>query len=355
MPSSPALSGVGSPALGPTSAPASQQQAQKDKAARKPVIHLLAADPLTESTLQDMIPELNQSEIKAVLSKVADPLEGTNKWELRKQFYKELDVWSFHYENDADTHRAVNNAVKVYDKMRLGTSEPQWERLLEPSERGTGKCLSKLQSKIAQGPIGRPKTNESGRDTEDEHSGEKKSNGEGMTGSGSSGPATKNKKVSEKEAQARRLLSTKPSKVTKPAQKQTPKAAPKSSVTKKTVPTKTGPKPLSSEFVGDSDEDDVPPPVKKALPKPSIKRQRAEDFHDSSDSSIPLSKKVKKDIKKLAPTAPNINHRVSDASQSSANTTATIKSNNSPHKSSPLASSPPTNAWGQSCLVLFFS
>ncbi|KAE9368672.1 hypothetical protein N431DRAFT_547608 [Stipitochalara longipes BDJ] len=342
MPSSPALSGVGSPSLGPTSVPLSQQQAEHARAARKPVIHLLAIEPMSEKELRERIAEEAQEDLMAALMKVSDLNETSKKWELRKSFFKELDVWTYEYDTTADRQRAIDNAVKQYDKMRLGVSEPQWDRLLEKSERGTGKCLSKLQAHIAAGSVARgPKINvqkadDSGRDTpngEDDVFTDKKVSklkGESMARSVSQPPTTKTKKISEKEAQAKRLLSKNPAKTTA-----------KSAPVKKTPQPKPGAKVLSSEFVNDSDEEDDYPLQTKPAPKP-MKRSRDEDL-DTSDSSIPLSKKVKKDT----PTT----HRVSDASQSSRTTTSSHYSSgsskvkgNSPQKSSPLASSPPTNA-----------
>lgn len=343
MPSSPALSGVGSPSLGPTSIPLSQQQAEQAKAIRKPVIHLLAAEPLSEKEIRAKIDNEGQEELMAALMKVSDLNEATKKWELRKSFFKELDVWTFDYATSGDRQRAIDNAVKQYDKMRLGVSEPQWEKLLERSERGTGKCLSKLQAQIAAGPVARgPKINvqkaeDSGRDTpngDDDVFTDKKVSklkGENMARSPSQPPTSKAKKTNEKEAQAKRLLSKNPA-----------KSAPKSTPVKKAPAPKAGTKVLSSEFVNDSDEEDDYLVQTKPAPKPITKRPREEDM-ESSDSSIPLSKKVKKDT----PT----NHRISDASQSSRTTTASHYSSssskikgNSPQKSSPLASSPPTNA-----------
>ncbi|KAN0093872.1 hypothetical protein V8E51_017056 [Hyaloscypha variabilis] len=342
MPSSPALSGVGSPSLGPTSVPLSQQQAEHARAARKPVIHLLAIESMSEKELRERIAEEAQDDLMAALLKVSDLNETSKKWELRKSFFKELDVWSYEYATAGDRQRAIDNAVKQYDKMRLGVSEPQWDRLLEKSERGTGKCLSKLQAHIAAGSVARgPKisvqrADDSGRDTpigdEDVFSDKKvsKLKGESMARSVSQPPTTKTKKVSEKEAQAKRLLSKNPA-----------KSAAKPAPVKKTPQPKPGAKVLSSEFVNDSDEEDDYPLQTKPAPKP-MKRSRDEDI-DTSDSSIPLSKKVKKDI----PTT----HRISDASQSSRTTTSSHYSSgsskvkgNSPQKSSPLASSPPTNA-----------
>lgn len=324
--------------------PLSQQQAEQAKAARKPVIHLLSVQPMTEKALREKVPDTSRSHLKEALQKVGDLNESTGKWELRRIFYKELDVWTFDYTPAGDRQRAIDNAVRQYDKMRLGVSEPEWDKLLVKAERGTGKCLSKLQAQIAQGPVARaPKINvqkaeDSGRDTpngEDDVFTDKnlsKIKGESMTRSVSQPPTTKTKKVSEKENQAKRMLSKNPA-------KSTTKAAP----TKKAPQPKAGSKVLSSEFVNDSDEEDDYPVPTKPAPKPTTKRSRPDEDLDTSDSSIPLSKKVKKD--------PPTTHRISDASQSSRATTSSHYSSssskakgNSPQKSSPLASSPPTNA-----------
>jgi RNA polymerase II elongation factor ELL len=298
---------------------------------------------MSEKDLMDKIDDDSQEHLKEALLKVSDLDEGTGKWTLRKTFYKELDVWTYDYTPAEDRQRAIDNAVKHYDKMRLGVSEPQWDKLLHKSERGTGKCLSKLQAQIAAGPVARaPKINvqkaeDSGRDTplaEDDVFTDKKVSklkAESMARSASQPPTTKTKKVSEKENQAKRLLSKNPT-----------KSAAKSAPTKKAPQPKASSKVLSSEFVNDSDEEDDYPIQTKPAPKPIAKRSREEDI-ETSDSSIPLAKKVKKE--------PPPTHRVSDASQSSRTTTSSHYSSssskvkgNSPQKSSPLASSPPTNA-----------
>ncbi|KUJ08865.1 uncharacterized protein LY89DRAFT_328130 [Mollisia scopiformis] len=353
IPSSPSLNASGSPSLGATSVPFSTQQFEQAKAARKPVIHLLAVEPMTEKALREKLPNITKEELKQVLEKVGDRVESNNsKWELNKKYYRELDVWSFDYDPISDRQRAIDNAVRQYDKLRINASEPEWDRLLIKAERGTGKCLSKLQVSIAQGTAGRaPKIKVQKADGSDTPNGEEedlfgdktvsKVKGESTTRSTSQPPATKTKKISEKEAQAKRLLSKNPSKA---AAKAAPKAAP---AKKQAAAPKAGTKVLSSEFVEESD-DELPPPAPKPKPKAPMKRPREEEEVETSDSSVPLSKKAKKET-------PVTNHRVSDASQTSRTTTSSTSSynsgynstknkNTSPHKSSPLASSPPTNA-----------
>lgn len=373
MPSSPSLNAAGSPSLGPTSMPASATQSEIAKATRKPVVHLLAVEPMTESTLKDKLPKMNKVDFSQAIQKVGDLNDDTGKYELRKNFYKELDVWNYEY-SSSDRQRAIDNAVKQYDKMRMGISEPEWDRLLVKSERGTGKCLSKLQASIASGTATgaarAPKIKVQNADGSGNSSGDddlvgnktaaSKLKGESAGRSSSQPPTNKSKKISEKEAQAKRLLSKNPGKAAmKAAPKATPKATPKStpkaaSIKKSAPVSKAGPKVLSSEFVKDSDEEEevsASQPKLKTLPKnkakPVMKRAREDDEVETSDSSVPLSKKPKKEV-------PVANHRVSDASQNSRTTgssTASIQSGyssnkktTSPQKSSPLASSPPTNA-----------
>lgn len=349
MPVSPALSGLGSPALGATKS-LSQQQAEQAKSSRKPVVHLLALEPMTEKELNNRIAG-PKDDLKQAMAKVGDLNASTGKWELRKNYYKELDVFTYKYGSDSERQRAIDNAVKVFDKMRLGLSEPEWDKLLPKSERGTGKSLSKLQAQIANGAVAKSKSNGKGRDSGDEEDtfGDKvvsKVKTEATVRSASGPPTIKTKKPSEKEAQAKRLLSKNPVKTAVTTMKSKP-------IKKEAEKPKSGAaKPLSSQFVSESDDEEIPVPAKKPQVtkapikkenKVNVKRPRNEEI-DSSDSSLPLSKKVKKEN--------NNSHRVSDASQSSrpSSNSTTSSSNsfkgkaNSPQKSSPLASSPPTNA-----------
>jgi len=150
MPSSPNLVGMGSPLVGPASVPLSQQNADKAKTARKPIVHLLALGPTAKKELREKIDEVPDQEFENVLTKVGDLNESTGKYELRKTFFKELDVWTFKYDSSEDRQKAIDNAVKTYDKMRLGLSEPEWDRLLIRTERGTGKHLASFRLKSQQ-------------------------------------------------------------------------------------------------------------------------------------------------------------------------------------------------------------
>lgn len=324
---------------------------------------MLAAYPMEEQEILNETVDWSISEVTTALRKVGDLNESTKKWELRKNYFKELDVWEFDYRDQRDRTDAINNAIKVYDRMRLAISEPEWERLLCKEERGTGKVLSKLQKNIAEGIARGPKINvskaeESGRETPLE---------EGATSSRAGSQPPKVKKPSEKEQQMKRLLGKPSTAKNASANKtSTPKTAPTPKVPaakkEKMAPAlKSTGKQLSSQFVSSSDDDDdllaTPAPPKQA-PK-SLKRSREEENVDTSDSSVPLSKKVKAQAPISRPKTSahggdkpkHENQRVSDASQSSRATNSAFNSQSSqrskgtsPQKSSPLASSPPTNA-----------
>ncbi|ESZ97334.1 hypothetical protein SBOR_2264 [Sclerotinia borealis F-4128] len=348
MPVSPALSGLGSPALGATTKSLSEMQAEQAKSSRKPIVHLLALEPMTEKALSDRL-HGPKGDFKQALAKVAELNSATGKWELQKKYYKELDVFNYRYGNEDDRQRAIDNAVKVFDKMRLGLSEPEWEKLLPRSDRGTGKSLSKVQAGITSRPAAMPKSNVSkNRDSDDEEDlfGDKivsKVKGEAVVRLAFGPPTDKTQKriEREREAQAKRLLSKNPAKAAA--------AAPKPKRARKTVekPKSPAAKSLSSQFVSESDDEGgllkKPQVAKAAVQKASNKRVRDEEI-DSSDSSMPLSKKTK-----MGTTGSN---QVSDAGRSSRpSSNSTTSSSNSfkgkattPPKSSPLASSPPTNA-----------
>lgn len=139
---SPSLSATGTPHLGsgPTSAPATDS-ALRTRAMRTPLIHLLAMRPLTreEITAKTRIPK---DDLEEVLPKVGKQEDG--KWQLTDRAYKELDVYKFGYSSQRDRQAAVDNAIRAYDRMRLGKDEKIWQMLLPIDDRGKGTVLSKL-------------------------------------------------------------------------------------------------------------------------------------------------------------------------------------------------------------------
>ncbi|KAK3947321.1 hypothetical protein QBC32DRAFT_91421 [Pseudoneurospora amorphoporcata] len=407
---SPALSGLGSPSLGPTSnGPGDRMKQQKF-----PIIHELAAQNLTFEELLARY-DGDEQEFHPILNKVADFDSNEQKWVLKKMYWKELDVFEYAYATDDDRQKAIDNAIKQYDRMRLGVSDPLWQKLLPKGERGKGICLSKLHATIAKNIQSVPTPNRitgtaspSGAETE---------KGEAMSRSSSQTGVTK-KKVSASVAQAKRIATAsanakrtgRPSAAKAAASKvasprvASPKVAPTKTTGSKGPATKAG-RILSKEIITDSesDEDEVPlsksigrpqgtaapalgvkksgPPVEKPrttsksievpnpktnqkpkaapvravakkkveetrdtiraqpiprMTKPMVsKRTRDLEDDDSSSSGTPLSQRVKPVAKPKARP---------DAMGKSGSTLAKGNKYSSPQKSSPLASSPPTNA-----------
>lgn len=401
LPTSPALNGVGSPSLNPAFT-ASQQKLEKNKEQRSALVHELA---VRDQTLEHLRAKWTGSEadFNDILKRVGDQVKDQDKWSLKKLFWKELDVWNYDYESQEDRQAAVENAIKVYDKQRLSSGAPEWERLLPKEERGKGIVLSKLQDRLAKGnitPVPKAsKADDASKNSSDESS--RAPGAEAMSRSNSQTVVAKPKaKISDREAQAKRLLSNKPKKA----------APPKKAPASKTKATEKGAKKvLSAEFVQDSSssEDEpiaptttakskpaektmdkaieklaekvsekpkVPAPAAKPKPKAVVRApksaavkapaaskastpatstlpKRPRDEEDSSSSSgAPLAKRLTKpkEAPKPLPNSTALKHRPSDASQNSRATTSSNHSykskNTSPAKSSPLASSPPTNA-----------
>ncbi|KAL2165301.1 hypothetical protein VTH06DRAFT_598 [Thermothelomyces fergusii] len=410
---SPALSGVGSPSL----LPSGSTPQERAKHQRFPLVHELAVQDLSREELLEKW-DGTEEEFNAALDKVATFDKDLQKWVLKKNCWKDLDVFEYDYSDDDRRQKAIANAIKWYDRIRVSASDSLWQKLLPKADRGKGICLSNLQVTLAKGPVTQQSkqradaASASGADSEKDESGtsaiKKGPGGEAMSRS-SSQTSNGKKKLSASEAQAKRLLSTKK----KPLPATTTKAAPKTSAAKsssKGTSTKAG-RVLSKEFVTDSDSSDdevplsssktkstvtsapapkpaprpaekpraptengkekpkealalkpKPTPAAKVLPrdqknekekdtiraeviarpiKPVAKRQREEPDDDSSSSATPLKKRLKPAAKPLpTQTKPRT---ASDASQHS-RTAAPKAKHASPVKSSPLASSPPTNA-----------
>lgn len=405
LPSSPALNGVASPSHNPIHS-ATQDLLQKNKGERTALVHELAIKDQSYEYLKSRWGG-SDADLKTQLSKVAD-LIG-DKWSMKKMYWKELDVWNYDYDGQADRQKAIDNAIKAYDKQRLGTTAPEWERLLKKEDRGKGIVLSKLQANIAKGNItAAPKMCKADDGSKNDSDSSKGKGGEAMARSNSQPVGSKAKsRVSEREAQTKRFLSTNPKKAA-PA----PKKAPVSKV--KAADKQPAKRVLSEETIQDSSSDDeAPPPTKSkqqiervveklnerperpvekgveraaekvvekrkpspaVAPKPKAKPavrapkvmapraptsavssapKRPRDDDDSSSSSgTPLSKRLKpkETAKPLSTsTTTSLKHRPSDASVNSRGTASSTNfsaksKNTSPAKSSPLASSPPTNA-----------
>lgn len=406
-------------------------------ALRTPLIHFLAARPASITLLVKHL-GCKQDELLEVLTKVGKEFRPIpDKWTLNDKAFKELDVWNFDYPNQDDRQLAINCAISAFDRMRISTKERVWDMLLPKKERGKGKILSNLD--LHKGPIKQSSTpriqvqlpsNDSKANDQTGHESDQKnrlapSDAEPMARSQSQDQIKKKTKVSEKEAQSKRLLTNGPKRVTPAPKVKEDHPAVKKGIKKANVP-------KSSEFVNDSDEEDgleaattlqaqsmtpkgyhdEAPPVKAAVspqsiastakagstkakaskpassslhiesttagkgsnskhvtpsrsdvtsePKPAaanhvqgkvakskdVKSEQTE-IKGEKTASTPAVKAHEKNIPPSASSSPASRHRTSDSSQGSTAMKKTIsrqRTTSSPHKPSPLGSSPPTNA-----------
>ncbi|KAF2211668.1 hypothetical protein CERZMDRAFT_112392 [Cercospora zeae-maydis SCOH1-5] len=139
---SPSLSASGTPRMGaaPTSAP-SNESSLRLKAMRKPLIHLLAIEPLTVEDIARKT-RIPKPELEDILSKIGKA-DG-KKTGLIDRAYKDLDVWNFAYSTQEERQAAIDNAVRAYDRQRIGKEEQLWQMLLPEERRNKGEYLSKL-------------------------------------------------------------------------------------------------------------------------------------------------------------------------------------------------------------------
>ncbi|KAI5467306.1 hypothetical protein BGZ63DRAFT_370867 [Mariannaea sp. PMI_226] len=367
IPASPGQLSHGSPTSTPVLS-ASQQHVERAKEQRVILVHELAVQDRSLEYLSKKWTG-KEEDMRPTLEKVADNLPETKKWAMKKAYWKELDVWNYDYDTQELRQKAIDNAVRQYDRQRLSSSEPEWQKLLPREERGKGKCLSRLQANLAKGPSqppapkikvqkadGSPTSRESGSSPDGE-----RTRAEPMSRSASN-PLPVKKKTTTQDAQVKRLLSN-----SKPKAAAVPKTSPtksRSAVSK----SKDG-RILSQEIIDNSDSSGdeasvvvkprpvVPRKLKDTIAaKPRVvsrepiknsqvaKRPR-EDDDSSSSSATPLSKRIKP---KQSMPVQRVKPRPSDTGMNSRATgtaSSSLKSKNtSPTKSSPLASSPPTNA-----------
>ena len=391
MPTSPALgasrSAVPLIANIPTPAPL-DEKSQKLQALKTPLLHLLAIRPVSEKFLSQKL-HCSPEDCNQILQKVGKPARlDPSKWDLSDRAFKELDVWKFRYPSQDDRQAAIDRAVSAFDRMRLSREDKIWQVLLPKAERGKGKILSKLH--LHGGPIQKsvtPRINvqstedsnngyTTGNDTDSRKDRLAPSDAEPMARSLSHDPIKK-RKVSEKEAQSKRLLSKKP-KLANPssapkAKESLGKAKDTKPVAKKEAKRVNAPsdaKVKSAEFVHDSDEEDgldssMASDKQRAEPKDtpaSTKLQPKKPVKQVSEKpdETKLSK-VKDSVKRVdtpngttksMATPPSSSSSGSKPRLSDSNGAATAmkktlsrqRTTSSPMKPSPLGSSPPTNA-----------
>ncbi|KAF2808274.1 uncharacterized protein BDZ99DRAFT_499634 [Mytilinidion resinicola] len=150
VPSSPALNGLQNLGKGPTSQPSSQTE--KTRALRYVTVHYLALEPQPFEKYVNHI-RARRDDCKEVLQKVGKNQDG--KWHLTDRAFKDLDPYKFPYQTSEDREKAVKNAVKAFDRLRIAKDDKIWQMLLPKEERGKGMCLSRLN---VTAPSQRPST-----------------------------------------------------------------------------------------------------------------------------------------------------------------------------------------------------
>lgn len=293
------------------------------------------------------------------------------KWDLSDRAFKELDPWKFNYERQEDRVLAVDRAVSAFDRMRLSTQDKIWQLLLPKADRGKNKVLSKLN--LHSGPLqaNTPKIHVQSTDDlvkgNSANDSDRKdrlapSDAEPMVRCKSNDQIRK-KRVSDREAQAKRLLSKNPKKALNSVK-------PKGTAKRGTKKASSNPNVKSTEFVHDSDEDALmddavapttPPARGNGKPNVDMTRDKAEssmkEIQAPKDESCDAKVEAKDGMQaakstpsnQLATNSSNFSshRRLSDSSPSSSGRPKTIsrqRTASSSIKPSPLGSSPPTNA-----------
>ncbi|KAK2015893.1 hypothetical protein LZ32DRAFT_525673 [Colletotrichum eremochloae] len=122
---------------------------ETSKEPRSMIVHELAVQDQPYNYLESLW-DGKEEDFKYSLLKVAQFDPDTQMWALRKHHWRELDVWTYDYGTQDSRQKAIDNAIRQFEKMRLSPTEPDWEKLLPKEERGKGKIVSKLQANIAK-------------------------------------------------------------------------------------------------------------------------------------------------------------------------------------------------------------
>ncbi|KDN62992.1 hypothetical protein CSUB01_10458 [Colletotrichum sublineola] len=128
---------------------ANVNKVEPSKEQRSMIVHELAVQTQPYNYLKSLW-EGGEEDFKYSLLKVAQFDPDTQMWALRKHYWRELDVWTYDYGTQDARQKAIDNAIRQFDKMQLSPTEPEWEKLLPKEERGKGKIVSKLQANIAK-------------------------------------------------------------------------------------------------------------------------------------------------------------------------------------------------------------
>ena len=149
-PSSPYF-GARSSHHGPTSAPIEEEESGSASKARIrleaikiPLIHLLASHPMSSKAIAEKIRAPKEDCDRLLQKHARDSERNLGKKELKEKTYKDLDIWKFPYQSEDDRKAAVERAIHAFDRMRVEKTDPGWQMLLAPNERGKSKILSRL-------------------------------------------------------------------------------------------------------------------------------------------------------------------------------------------------------------------
>lgn len=127
------------------------RQNRNTRGLRSLIVHELAVKPMSFEELRSKW-QGHPYDLRPALDAVADFDDNLRKHVLKRGSWKELDVFTYDYDSYEDRPKAIDNAVRAYDRMRVGSSDPVWDRLLPKEERGQGRTLSKLLPNMSRGP-----------------------------------------------------------------------------------------------------------------------------------------------------------------------------------------------------------
>ncbi|KAF2494226.1 hypothetical protein BU16DRAFT_528367 [Lophium mytilinum] len=313
-PSSPALNGSQGLGKGPTSQPSSQTE--KSRALRYVTIHYLASEPQPFEKYMNHI-RARRDDCKEVLQKVGKNQDG--KWHITDRAIKEIDPYKFPYQTTEDREKAVKNAVKAFDRLRIAKDDKIWQILLPKEERGKGKCLSRLN---VTAPAQRPSTPMQSISKLTEK----------KAGAGTKGEDKKSEKEGKKVREVKEKKPAKEVKEKRPVKEST-NDEPKMANSKKTASQS-----------------------QTAAVKPKVKKPTAPSTAEDSSTSTPRQKTkatakttTKLTTKSTAKTTAKTTAK-DDSSQSSQEkmlksaAKPTISAATKPKNPSPLSASPPVNA-----------
>lgn len=332
--------GAQSPALAPTSAPSQSKSDIRLEALKTPFTHLLAVRAVSAQYLARLT-RAPLDDITTLARKFGTENRlNREKFDLRDKVYKDLDIWKFPYPNEDDRQNAIQNAISAFDRMRISRSDKLWQSLLPKEERGKGKCLSRLNLHNISAMPGKKATNPRIQ----------------VDGAEDAAEETDHAKTSDVPKPAQKKDATKKQVKAKSTNNSTLTGRVTKKTVSKPVPLKTESKFKSAEFVNSSDDDDEdmldasspqPTPVPAARPQESKKTP--------APAKAPVKKTqpaAKAQPAKSTPPAPKASKsqaptpKLESSQPTPLSKGPTSRLSTSPQKPSPLGSSPPASASG---------